>query len=69
MEPSPCDDQIRRKVGGLVMLSLCCVAISTEDCQPQIQFVSTRSELISSVTQKVAIMSQGIIVLYTTSAY
>ena len=41
---------------------VCCVAISTEDCQPQNQFVSSCSDLISSHPQRVAIMTQGIIV-------
>ena len=42
---------------------VCCVAISTEDCQPQNQFVSSCSNLISSLPQKVAIMTQGIFVV------
>ena len=42
---------------------VCCVAISTGDCQPQNQFVSSCSDLISSVHQKVAILTQGIIVV------
>ena len=39
---------------------VCCVAINTEDCQPQNQFVSSCSDLISSLPQRVAIMTQGI---------
>ena len=42
---------------------VCCVAISTKDCQPQNQFVSSCSDLISSLPQRVAIMAQGIIVV------
>ena len=42
---------------------VCCVAISTEECKPQNQFVSSCSDLISSLPQKVAIMTQGIIVV------
>ena len=42
---------------------VCCVAISTDDCQPQNQFVSSCSDLFSSLPQRVAIMTQGIIVV------
>ena len=42
---------------------VCCVAISTKDRQPQNQFVSSCSHLISSLPQRVAIMAQGIIVV------
>ena len=42
---------------------VCCVAIGTEDCQPQNQFVSSCSNLISSTAQRVCIMAQGIIVI------
>ena len=42
---------------------VCCVATSTKDCQPLNQFVSSCSDLISSVPQRVAIMTQGLIVV------
>ena len=42
---------------------VCCVAISTGDCQPQNQFFSSCSDLISSLPQKVALMTQGITVI------
>ena len=42
---------------------VCCVAIQTEDCQPQNQFVSSCSNLISSSAQRIITIIQGIIVL------
>ena len=42
---------------------VCCVAISTMDCQPRNQFVPSCLYLISSFPKKVAIMTQGIIVV------
>ena len=51
---------------GLMMIRsdwymVCCVAIDTNNCQPQNQFVSSCSNLISSTGQIVMIMVQGII--------
>ena len=40
-----------------------CVAMYTEDCQPQNQFVSSCSDLITSLGQRVVIMTQGIVVI------
>ena len=53
---------------GLVLIRsdwymMCCVAIGTQDCQPQNQFVSSCSNLIASTIQRVAILTQGIIVI------
>ena len=42
---------------------VCCVAIDTEDCQPQTQFVSSCFNLISSISKRVVIILQGIIVV------
>ena len=42
---------------------VCCVASSTEDCQPQSQFVSSCSDLISSTVQRVVVMTQGLSVI------
>ena len=53
---------------GLIMIRsdwymVCCVAIGVKDCQPQNQFVSSCSNLISSAGPKVVIMMQGIFVV------
>ena len=42
---------------------VCCVAPGTKDCQPQNQFISSCSNLISSTAQRVVIMAQRIIVI------
>ena len=53
--------------GYLIMIRsewymVCCVAFATKDCQPQNDFVSSCSDLISSDLQITAIITQGIIV-------
>ena len=42
---------------------ICCVAFAIKDCQPQNHFVSLCSTLISSDTQRMAVMTQGIIII------
>ena len=42
---------------------VCCVGFTTSNCQPQNQFVSSCSNLISSVVQITAIITQGIMVI------
>ena len=42
---------------------MCCVAIQTEDCQPQNLFVSSCLNLISSPVQRVVTIGQGIIII------
>ena len=42
---------------------VCCVAFATQDCRPKTQFMSSCSNLISSVPQIVVVIAQGIIVI------
>ena len=42
---------------------VCCVALGTEDCQPQNQFISSCSNLITSTAQRAVTVAQGVIVI------
>ena len=42
---------------------LCCVAIETPDCQSYNQFVSSCSNLISSLAQRIVIIAESVIIL------
>ena len=42
---------------------ICCVAFVIKDCQPQKQFVSSCSNLISSNAQRTIVLTQGIIII------
>ena len=67
------DGSVFLKNTDLVMIRsdwylVCRVAIDTDDCKPQNQFVSSCANLISSTAQRVIIMAQGIIVVVCNAA-